>query len=192
MSFGFLLGPALGGFLIGVLGMRLVAGASRKAADVRSDDVNHRIRALEADLRVAQRTAEHLKAERDAQAVEFRKVADELATLRGQTETVEERARKLKSDLQHECGKTAKLRQELADRAEEMVRTSVQLRDVQNELGVNQVGSDVILEQIARLEQEREDLNSLVATLRRELATRAAENTVERSVRRGPDALLDC
>ena len=84
----------------------------------------------------------------------------------------DERIRKLKAEVQHECGKTARLRQELADRAEEMVRTSVQLRDVQNELGVTQVGSDVVMDQITRLERERDDLNTMVETLRKEMAGR--------------------
>ena len=71
--------------------------------------------------------------------------------------------------MQHECRKTAELRKELADRAEEMVRTHVQLRDVKTELDVSQVGSDVVIDQIERLTRERDDLNTMVEALRREL-----------------------
>jgi len=48
----------------------------------------------------------------------------------------------------------------------------VQLRDVQNELGVNQVGSDVVMDEITRLERERDDLNAMVEGLRKEMAKR--------------------
>jgi uncharacterized coiled-coil DUF342 family protein len=99
--------------------------------------------------------------------------AAELAASRDKLATGEELVRKLKAEVQHECAKTARLRQELADRAEEMVRTHVQLRDVQNELGVTQVGSDVVIDQIARLERERDDLNAMVETLRSEMAGRS-------------------
>jgi hypothetical protein len=64
---------------------------------------------------------------------------------------------------------------ELADRAEEMVRTHVQLRDVKTELDISQVGSDVVIDQIERLTRERDDLNTLVEALRRELELKARD-----------------
>lgn len=196
LTFGLLLGPALAGLLVGLMLARLLAGAGQRAAGRlgrgRVEDVNHRLRAIEAEFRIAQRSLEQLKAERDGLAAELARSGEHITSLENQAATDDERLRKLRSDLQHECAKTAKLRQELAERAEEMVRTYVQLRDTQNELGVNQVGSDVILEQIARLEQEREDLNKLVETLRAEAAARRPDGRSERLAPGGPDALLDC
>jgi SepF-like predicted cell division protein (DUF552 family) len=58
------------------------------------------------------------------------------------------------------------------DRAEEMVRTHVHLRDVQVELDVHQAGSDVVINEITRLERERDELNTMLEALRRELASR--------------------
>jgi uncharacterized membrane-anchored protein YhcB (DUF1043 family) len=154
---GLVIGRVLGGF----------AGPARPAPE--SD--RHR-RGIEAELRVAQKTVEDQRAQLAA-------TSTDLATLRAaqddalaQAGSRDERLRRLKAELQAECAKTAKLRQELAERAEEMVRTHVQLRDTRTELGVARVGSDVILEQIARLEQERDDLNALVGNLRAELVSR--------------------
>ena len=95
---------------------------------------------------------------------------------------------KLTAEMQHECRKTAQLRKELAERAEEMVRTHVQLRDVKTELDVSQVGSDVVIDQIDRLTRERDDLNTMVEALRRELDLKSRDH--ERSGLRR-DLLVD-
>ena len=59
---------------------------------------------------------------------------------------------------------------QLADRAEEMVRTHVQLREVKTELGVSAVGLNVDTDQIARLERERDEMSTQVAALSKEMA----------------------
>ena len=163
---------AVAGFAAGAMLSRLLGSFANRPMGKRADDLHHRIRGLEADLRVAQRTADQARTEREALSAELAGAAAELVALRDRSSGSDERIRKLKAEVQHECGKTARLRQELADRAEEMVRTSVQLRDVQNELGVTQVGSDVVMDQITRLERERDDLNAMVETLRKEMAGR--------------------
>ncbi|MBL8200061.1 MAG: hypothetical protein JNK40_03735 [Chromatiales bacterium] len=163
---------AVAGFAAGAMLSRLLGSFANRPMGKRADDLHHRIRGLEADLRVAQRTADQVRTEREALAAELASTAAELPALRDKLAGNEELIRKLKAEVQFECGKTARLRQELADRAEEMVRTHVQLRDVQNELGVTQVGSDVVMDQITRLERERDDLNTLVDALRKEMAGR--------------------
>lgn len=168
-------GPAVIAALAGIVIGRVLGGFARRAP-ARNEEVDRQFRNLDAELRVAQKTIEQQRADLGRAADEARLLQQELATLREQSGTREERLRRLKSELQFECKKTATLRQELADRAEEMVRTHVQIRDIQNELGVARVGSDVILEQIARLEQERDDLNGLVGSLRDELVARAASS----------------
>jgi len=168
----FIAAAAVAGFAVGALFTRIMGSSASRPMGKRSDDLHHTIRGLEADLRVAQRTVDQARAERDSLTTELGKTTAELDTLREKSATVEERNRKLKAEVQHECAKTARLRMELADRAEEMVRTHVQLRDAQNELGVNEVGSDVIMDEITRLERERDDLNAMVTELRREMAAR--------------------
>jgi chromosome segregation ATPase len=163
---------AVAGFAAGAILSRVLGSFANRPMGKRADDLHHRIRGLEADLRVAQRTADQVRTERDGLVAEMASKAAEMGALRDTLAGNDERIRKLKAEVQFECGKTARLRQELADRAEEMVRTHVQLRDVQNELGVSQVGSDVVMDQITRLERERDELNTMVETLRKEMASR--------------------
>ena len=179
----------------GAMLSRFLGTFANRPMGKRADDLHHRIRGLEADLRVAQRTADQARTEREGLAAELASTTAELVTLRDKSAGSDELIRKLKAEVQHECGKTARLRQELADRAEEMVRTHVQLRDVQNELGVTQVGSDVVMDQITRLERERDDLNTMVETLRKEMAGRprsALKLGSSPALDQGGDLLVDC
>jgi chromosome segregation ATPase len=182
----YIAGAAVAGFAAGGLLSRFLGSVANRPMGKRADDLYHRIRGLEADLRVAQRTADQLRGERDAASAELAARNAELAAAGEQASSKDELVRKLKAEVQHECAKTARLRQELADRAEEMVRTHVQLRDVQNELGVSQVGSDVIVDQITRLERERDELNTLVESLRKEM-----EGRQRAPLRLGASPLLD-
>jgi len=186
---------AVVGFAVGAMLSRLLGSAANRPMGKRADELHHTIRALEADLRVAQRTAEQARVEREALTVELAKTGAELIATRDKSAASDEVIKKLKAQVQHECGKTARLRQELADRAEEMVRTHVQLRDVQNELGVSQVGSDAVMDEITRLERERDDLNTMVEALRREMATRPRSQLVlgaSPALDQGDDLLVDC
>ncbi|MEO8443600.1 MAG: hypothetical protein ABI567_01195 [Gammaproteobacteria bacterium] len=191
----FVAAAAVAGFAAGALLSKLLGSVAYRPIGKRADDLHHRIRGLEADLRVAQRTAEQGRLEREALTAEVASNAAELVALRDQAATQTDMVRKLKSEVQHECGKTARLRQELADRAEEMVRTHVQLRDVQTELGVTQVGSDVVMDQITRLERERDDLNTMVESMRREMSARQRGSLglgTSRNLDQGDDLLVDC
>lgn len=191
----FIAAAAVAGFAAGAMLTRLLGSAANRPMGKRADDLYHTIRGLEADLRVAQRTAEQSKAAREGLAAELSKTAAELAEMRDKSGSHDERVRKLTAEVQHECAKTARLRLELADRAEEMVRTHVQLRDVQNELGVSQVGSDVVMDEITRLERERDDLNAMVEALRKEMAARPRGQLVLGAspvLDQGGDLLVDC
>ncbi len=175
----YMAGAAVAGFAAGAGLSRLLGSVANRPLGKRADDLHHRIRGLEADLRVAQRNADQVRAERDAAVADLAAKCVEHAAAADKVAAHEDLIRKLKAEVQHECGKTARLRQELADRAEEMVRTHVQLRDVQNELGVSQVGSDVVIDQIGRLERERDDLNALVVALRKEVEGRAQRPAIK-------------
>ena len=168
----YMAGAAVAGFAAGAGLSRLLGSVANRPLGKRADDLHHRLPGLEADLRVAQRNADQVRAERDAAVADLAAKCVEHAAATDKVAAHEDLIRKLKAEDQHECAKTARLRQELADRAEEMVRTHVQLRDVQNELGVSQVGSDVVIDQIGRLERERDDLNAMVIALRKEVEGR--------------------
>ncbi|MFZ1624442.1 MAG: hypothetical protein WAU48_06600 [Gammaproteobacteria bacterium] len=166
---------ALATSLVLAIAVKVWQGGRRAGGSV--DALHHKIRGLEADLRVAQRTADDVVNERQALRAELDSTTAELAALRDEATRHHDLVHKLTAEMQHECRKTGKLRKELADRAEEMVRTHVQLRDVKTELDVTQVGADVVIDQIERLNRERDDLNTLVETLRRELEAQSRDPT---------------
>lgn len=182
-------GTAIAGFLLGAV---LLRRSARSGSGVPTSSAAHRIRSLEAELRVAQRGLADLRTERDALADEAARLRQELDGRGMVADKRDDQIRKLKSELQHELAKTARLRQELADRAEEMIRTHVQLRDAENELGVSRLGSDVIVEQLKRFEQEREDLSGLVATLKRELDLRKQQGDQARPAATDRGPVFDC
>jgi chromosome segregation ATPase len=183
----------LAGFGAGAVLARLLGSLANRSMGKRADDLNHRIRALDADLRVAQRTSDELKVERDALADQIATTTTELAALKEQAASHAEIVRKLKANIQHECAKTSQLRLELASRAEEMVRTHVELREAKTELGVSQVGSNVDTDQIVRLQRERDEMSTKVEALRREMATLRRPGSASSLVLDGDDDLLvDC
>jgi chromosome segregation ATPase len=165
--------PVLMAAVAGIVVGRVVGAMAAGSASRRTARDEGRARSQDAELRVAQKTIEHDRAELQRLGEELRLVRIELAGQREESGSREERLVRLKADLQNEIAKTTRLRQELSDRAEETMRSNARLRDLQNEVGVARAGSDVILEQVARLEQERDDLNTLVRTLREELLVQA-------------------
>lgn len=164
---------ALATSLVLAIAVKVWHGGRRAGGPV--DALHHKIRGLDADLRVAQRAADDALNERQALREELDSTVAELVALREESTRHHDLVHKLTAEMQHECRKTANLRKELADRAEEMVRTHVQLRDVKTELDVTQVGSDVVIDQIERLTRERDDLNMMVESLRRELETKSRD-----------------
>lgn len=161
----------LGGWAMGRIGNRL--GKGRGA----SEDVNHRIRALEADLRVAQRKAEEaeLAIERGREEAEALR-----AQARADAQTIADRDRdleQLQKSLGDECAKTQKLRQELTSRAEETIRASVRVKEAETELSVARAGSDAVLDQIRQLAAEREELTGRLKALQAEAAVRPSKVT---------------
>jgi uncharacterized coiled-coil DUF342 family protein len=159
--------------LIGVLGGwamgRIGSWFGNRSSRTREEELNHRVRALEADLRVAQRKAD----EATAQAEQHRQ---ELETLRGQMHTEssairerDEQLKKLRQELIDECTKTQGLRQELTSRAEETIRARAKVKEVETELGVARAGSDAVIEEVQRLAAERAELTGRLQTMQAEL-----------------------
>jgi chromosome segregation ATPase len=170
LSNSFVVMALVAGFVAGAVLSRLLGGVANRPVGKRADDLHHRIRALDADLRVAQRRADELKGERDALNGELVAARAEIGTLREQASAHDDMVRKLKANIRHECEKTSQLRLELAERAEEMVRTHVQLREAKTELGVTQAGASVDTDQIARLERERDEMGTKLESLRKQMA----------------------
>lgn len=160
----------VGGWAMGRIGTRLAKAGGR-------EDHDHRIRALEADLRVAQRKAEEaeLAIERSREEAEsLRARADADSKARAERDAEFER---LQKSLADECAKTQKLRQELTDRAEETIRASVRVKEAETELSVARAGSDAVLDQIRKLAAEREELTGRLKALQAEAAGRPSKVT---------------
>jgi chromosome segregation ATPase len=173
--------------LIGVLGGwamgRIGAWAGDRREGRRPDEVNHRIRALEADLRVAQRKAEEaeIAIERNREETEALRAQAQghAAILAGKDAELE----LMQKRLADECAKTQNLRQELTTRAEETIRASVRVKEAETELSVARAGSDAVLEQIHRLAAEREELTGRLRALQAEVTGRATGKVTRLPVR---------
>ncbi len=160
--------------LIGVLGGwamgRIGTWFAGRQAGGRPQEINHRIRALEADLRVAQRKAEEaeLAIERSREETEQLKAQTQsnAAALLERDHEMEH----LRKRLADECAKTQALREELVARAEETIRANVRVKEAETELSVARAGSEAVLEQVQRLAAEREELTGKLRVLQAEAA----------------------
>jgi chromosome segregation ATPase len=173
----------LGGWAMGRLGSWF---SGRVSGAPRDNDVNHRIHALQADLRVAQRKAEEAEL-----ALERNREESEAARREGQTKTEELAQRyreieQLRESLAAECAKTQGLRHELTNRAEETIRAGVRVKDAETELSVARAGSDAVLDQIQRLAAEREELTGRLRALQAEVTSRTRGPKVTRLPLRDP------
>jgi chromosome segregation ATPase len=178
----FVLIGVAGGWALGRVGSWI----SDRQAGRRPEDVDHRVRALEAELRVAQRKAEEaeLAIERNREEADaLRAAAAGAASLAAKDEEIE----KLGQRLASECTKTDQLRRELTDRAEETIRASVRAKEAETELSVMRAGSDAVLEQVHRLAAEREELTGRLRALQAERVGRPAGKVTRLPVRDPPE-----
>lgn len=171
----------LGGWAMGRIGAWF---GGRKKGSRGSDD--HRIRGLEADLRVVQRKAEEAELALERHREESEAARKEILL---KTEELAERDReiqRLRRSLSEECAKTQSLRHELTSRVEETIRASVRVKDAETELCVARAGSDAVLEQIQRLAAEREELTGRLRALQSEATSRSPRPKVAHLPLRDP------
>lgn len=138
----------------------------------REEDLNHRVRAIEADLRVAQRNAEEATAQAEQRREELETLRSQMQIESSTTRERDEQLHKLRQALADECSKTQKLRQELTTRAEETLRAKVRVKEVETELGVARAGSDAVAAEVRRLAAERAELTRKIEALRAEIPLR--------------------
>lgn len=161
--------------VVGV-GVLLRLGARKRAEapseSGRHEDLNHRVRALEADLRIAQRKAQEAELAVERQREEL----DELrSTLKTREETLAEQKATLdeiEQQFAKECSKTQTLRKELTERATESVKATVRVKDAETELSVLKAGSDAVLDQMLQLAAEREELTGRIEAMKAESGNR--------------------
>ena len=173
----------LGGWAMGRVGSWF---SHRQAGGPRGRDTNHRIRGLEADLRVAQRKAEEAELALERNREETEAARKEIQAMADALSARDREAERLRQYLSDECAKTKGLRNELANRAEETIRASVRVKDAETELSVARAGSDAVLDQIRRLAAEREELTGRLEVLQAEVTSRSHPPKVTRLPLRNP------
>ena len=135
---------AAGAFLLGWVVAKIAAYFGNKFKARSRDPRDDRIRALDAELRVAHSNAQKANAKLEE---ESKALKDEHEQLEDRERVISEQANtitKLKSDLRDSVMKTRELREELQERAAESIRSEVKLRDVETELSVARASTDLI------------------------------------------------
>jgi chromosome segregation ATPase len=134
-------GAFVGGWLVAKIGAFF---GNRYSRSNKRDPRDDRVRSLEADLRVARNSGskhEATIAERDQQLAAAKASIDEKAnTIKDQLVEIN----RLRADLHDSVKKTHELREELTDRAEENLRSTVKLKQVETELSVVRETSDML------------------------------------------------
>jgi chromosome segregation ATPase len=180
----------LAGYVLAKLGS-LLGRRRRPKAPGEMSERDHRLRSVGAELRVAQRKLEESeKAEKDWK-IERGELTAEIEALRDEAATHEVQLQDLRGQLVDECSKTQTLRSELSSRAEESIRAQVALRDMETELSLAQVGSEVVRNEIDRLAAEREELTGRLDSLKQQLDEEEAQDE-PRSRPMAADLALDC
>jgi uncharacterized membrane-anchored protein YhcB (DUF1043 family) len=161
---------AVGGaaFVVGALCtfilMRLISGSSRK-----EDPRNHMIRQLEADLRAARRQVDDLEQALAEKTQEFDTAVENMQELRVKLADRDDEVEDLNAELKQESRKTRELRQELQERATQTIREQVRASEAETELEVARAGSEAVMSEITRLQEERINMTNTMRMLETQL-----------------------
>jgi chromosome segregation ATPase len=135
---------AAGAFLLGGLLSAIVSGISARRRATRRDPRDDRIRALEAELRVAQGDTGKSRNELERLEEELKETTMGLVRRDNVITEQQSKIEKIQSDLKYSVIKTRELRAELAERATENVHAEAKIREVETELSVAQASTDMI------------------------------------------------
>jgi chromosome segregation ATPase len=145
------------GLVVGALIMRTFTKSVEKM-QVSEDPRNHRIREVEAELRTVHRQFADCEQVLEEKTEEFNTSVETLQELRATLVEREEDLSRLKGDLEGSVTKTRELRTELQDRATETIREQVRAEEAETELDVARAGSEAVLSEIGRLQQEHKKM----------------------------------
>ena len=130
-----------------VLGLALATIAGRRGSEPgssRQDPRDARIRALEAELRIAK--TDSVDSKSGLEKLEEEREEDNIGLERRDNVITEQQSKleKVSSDLKNSVAQTHKLRAELAKRAEQGMHAEAKIREVETELSVAQASTDMI------------------------------------------------
>jgi chromosome segregation ATPase len=152
------------GLIAGILLTRILSNTDRKNA-TREDPRNHRIRELEADLRSVKRQLEESDEELNATNEEFKTSVATLQHLRSSMADRDAKIEELEKDVKGSVAKTRELRTELQDRAAERLHEQVRATQAETELEVTRAGSEAVMSEINRLQEERKHMTNTMKAL---------------------------
>lgn len=153
-----------GSFVAVVIFAKLLSRLAGRGS-LHEDPRNHRIRELEADVRTTRRQLADREEALEKKTAEFAASVATLQELRSTIALRDKRIRELEVDLRSSIAKTNELRRELQDRAAETVREQVRAEEAVTELQVERAGSEAVMTEIARLQQERQQLSATMQKL---------------------------
>jgi chromosome segregation ATPase len=155
-------------FVAGCVLMRMLHKSGTKSSK-QEDPRNHRIRELEADARAVKRQFDGCEDELAATNEEFKTAVATLQHLRTNLAERDTKIEQLEKDLKGSVAKTRELRTELQDRAAEGMREHVRAKQAETELEVNRAGSEAVMSEINRLQEERKHMTSTMKALSKNL-----------------------
>lgn len=136
--------PVAGAFLIGwilsAIHSRMTASSRANKRDPRDD----RIRALEAESRIAKSESESMSEKDELQQKELMEANDGIEKRDNVITHQQGRLEQLTADLKASVVKTRELRSDLSERATENLRSEIKIREVETELEVAQASTDMI------------------------------------------------
>lgn len=134
----------IGAFATGWLVAKVSAYFGRRFSTTERDPRDDRIRSLDAELRIARnektKVVDALEAKQKELDDTLKKVDSHAATIKDQLSEIN----RLRNDLRESVQKTHELREELTNRAEENLRSTVKLQQVETELSVVRASSDLM------------------------------------------------
>ena len=133
-----------GAFLLGWLLSSIVSSFSARRRTTKRDPRDDRIRALEAELRIAQGDSGKTHNELERMEEELKETTVGLERRDHVISEQQSKLEKIQKDLKDSVLKTRELRAELANRATENVHAEAKIREVETELSVAQASTDMI------------------------------------------------
>jgi len=133
-----------GAFVLGCILVMFVSRLSASNKSSKQDPRDSRIRALEAELRVAQSKSVDSRTDVEKLQDELKETTVGLERRDHVISKQLSKIEKVSSDLKESVLKTRELRSELADRATETMHAEAKIREVETELSVAQASTDMI------------------------------------------------
>jgi chromosome segregation ATPase len=134
----------VGAFILGWVLSFISSKISARRQSKKRDPRDSRIRALEAELRIANSEREQFGEKLEALTRQLEESVESIQKRDNVISHQQSRVEELKRDLKESVGKTRELRHELSQRAEETVRSEVKIREIETELSVAQASTDMI------------------------------------------------